>query len=458
MAPLATLLWHVGDLLEDSWPDARYVTDVVRRSARPKRGAIVVGVAPLQTTRDRSPALFVHALGKVGAPQKNATGKDRVRLDPWTRIEPVALERIVAIIPEVHQRRLGHAGTPAPLVPISLTPALGRVVLDALRELSVESRTWLDALGTEAQIVTGRNGYRLREERDAVDLAFRFAGIAQPTEEIPLPFAPEPSVGLAGAIDPYFLGDTEDDLITVDLRRFDKREELPLQSASVARYEDEGVALTVLNVNKKPLESVLGVDLVYWDEVNHVFTLLQYKRLTRVQRSAGNKSDWAYRDRSAIQRQLALMQVPRERRPTSRDWRLSPSPFWFKFVRADAFDPTDARLLRGMYVPAGFLSAALEDGSLADGPRGGFQIHRQNVRYVTREVFSELVKRGLIGTAASGTKRVLELIKTLATRDEVVLALRTRVAGVQPSEQALGTSLDDPPYEWDTFNLDAKRV
>lgn len=212
----------------------------------------------------------------------------------------------------------------------------------------------------------------------------------------------------------------------------------------MARYEQEGVAITVANVNKKPLESVLGVDLVYWDEVNSVFTLVQYKRLMRTQLRDGTQSDWAYRDRRAVQDQLELMKLPRQRKVTSRDWRLSPSPFWFKFVRADAFRASDPKLLRGMYVPADFLTAALADGSLSDGPRGGFQIDHRNTRYVTRDVFVELVKRGLIGTTTSGTRRVLEVIASLSRSDEVVLAIRSTADRGTTTATSVGTSLDPP--------------
>lgn len=435
-----TVLWYVGDLLEDSGPDASYVTDVVRRSLKPKRGSIVVGVASIRQ-RGRPTMEAVYALGRVGAPQKNATGKDRVRLDPWTRIEPVPFERISALVPRRYQEPLERAGLPAPLHPVSLTPALGRAVLDALRELSSESRAWLNALDSSTQAVTGPTGYRLREERDAVHLAFQFAGVMPPAEELAGSADFETEVGLGSAIDAYFLLDTEDDLLTVDLRRFDGRSELPLQRASVARYEHDGVAITVANVNKKPLESVLGVDLVYWDEINRVFTLLQYKRLTRIQVADGTQSDWSYRNRREVGRQLELMKLPRQRHVTSQDWRLSPSPFWFKFVRADAFHPSDPKLLRGMYVPADYLAAAMADNSLRDGPRGGFQIHHKNTRYVTRDVFVELVKRGLIGTTTAGTRRVLQVIASLAKTDEVVLAIRSE-ASRRGSDAVHSTSVD----------------
>ncbi|MEU0963598.1 hypothetical protein ABZ328_29245 [Micromonospora aurantiaca] len=75
--------------------------------------------------------------------------------------------------------------------------------------------------------------------------------------------------------------DNEDDLLAEDLRRFDPHNQLQMRSASVARFTSDRFALTVMNVNRKPLEQALGVDLVYYDEVAQIFTLVRYKRLVR---------------------------------------------------------------------------------------------------------------------------------------------------------------------------------
>ena len=62
----------------------------------------------------------------------------------------------------------------------------------------------------------------------------------------------------------------------------------------VARFNGPDYELIVFNVNKKPLEVALGVDLVYFDTIHNVFTLVQYKRLDQESAPLGSR-DWISR-------------------------------------------------------------------------------------------------------------------------------------------------------------------
>ena len=250
-----------------------------------------------------------------------------------------------------------------------------------------------------------------------------------------LPAAASPideSIPFGGSVVDYFVTDTEDDVIAEDLRRFDKDGELTMLSSSAARFVDGEFALTILNVNRKPIEHALGVDLVYWDETNNTFTLLQYKRLTRNQtlRHGREQPDWTFTRRGEVEAQLGLMLLPTNNSASSQDWRLSSSPFWFKFVRTKDFTAGDPQVLRGMYVSAEFLRIALNDRSLMTGPRGGFEISYANTRYIPHDTFVDLVRRGFLGTMATATSKVFEIIESLSDGREVILALRTRIRRV----------------------------
>ncbi len=111
----------------------------------------------------------------------------------------------------------------------------------------------------------------------------------------------------------------------------------------------------------------------------------------------------------------------------SQDWRMAPSPFWFKFVRAEDFTPGDPFVLKGMYVPADYLRLALVDGSLRTGPRTGFEVTYANTRHLPREAFVELVRRGFAGTTRTGTRAVVQVAAERARTHEVVLALKTPI-------------------------------
>ena len=76
-----------------------------------------------------------------------------------------------------------------------------------------------------------------------------------------------------------------------DLRRFDPEGVLRENGASTSLYRDNDVELLIANVNRRPLEHELGVDLLYWDLTANSYTLLQYKRLTKTGSAAGETDD-----------------------------------------------------------------------------------------------------------------------------------------------------------------------
>lgn len=89
------------------------------------------------------------------------------------------------------------------------------------------------------------------------------------------------------------------------------------------------------------------------------------------------------------------------------------------------FTSGDPFVLRGMYVPAEYLQRAIEDGSLRTGPRAGFEVTYANTRYLPRDAFVALVRRGFAGTTKAGSEAVLEVAQERAQTREVVVAMKT---------------------------------
>lgn len=203
--------------------------------------------------------------------------------------------------------------------------------------------------------------------------------------------------------------DSEEDLLPQELQRFSNNSIIKAMNGHVSIIQDGDSELLVFNVNKKPMEVSLGVDLVYWDTENRAFTLIQYKRL-EVHNEANSTKEWIYTNRAEIEKQLGLMVYPSLNNENSSDWRMT-SPYWFKFVRRDAATRQDRRLLDGIYVPADYLRLAMKDGSLNAGPRGGFRITYDNTKRINKETFIDLVKRGLIGTVSQDYDELAEIMK-----------------------------------------------
>ncbi len=170
----------------------------------------------------------------------------------------------------------------------------------------------------------------------------------------------------------------EEELLPLDLQRFDGKLVGNQRAASVAVFVDKGGEnrLMVMSVNKKPIELVLGVDLLYWDQVHDAFTFVQYKRLEKVESGNPNGGyEWVYGRRAEIVKQLALMPIGRQVAKLASEWRAFGTPFWFKFVRGDAGSKLDGKTLKGMYVPADWLRIAVEEDTFEVGPARRFSPH-----------------------------------------------------------------------------------
>jgi hypothetical protein len=112
----------------------------------------------------------------------------------------------------------------------------------------------------------------------------------------------------------------------------------------------------------------------------------------------------------------------------SSQFRLASSPYWFKFVRTDAFTQGDPVVLSGMYVPAEYVRRALDDGSCLTGRRRGFEVTYSNVRHLARGTFVDLVRKTMIGTTRQQTADVLAAVNGIATDRQAILAVRNRQA------------------------------
>lgn len=287
---------------------------------------------------------------------------------------------------------------------------------------------WLiSVLGTPREFPASVEQART-EARDAVMLAAQIAKIELPQNA----FAnsrPEKTTEtiLDTVINKAYERDLEEELMPLDLLRFDGKLVPDQRAASLTVFEDSdrNRRLLVMSVNKKPLEEELGIDLLYWDQVHDAFTFLQYKRLEKDK--TGNEDlpyEWVYRREKELSKQLELMPGGVEKVMSVEDWRAFGTPFWFKFVRGDAAEKLDGKSLKGMYVSADWLRYAIKDGAFKTGKRGGFRVTYGNTKYVGRTTFAELVTRGFTGTGRGRTEAFRKVMEDLGRDRELIVAIR----------------------------------
>ena len=432
MADTHVAIWDVeNDVLEPYYidSDSSHRTIIAAAGHAPPRNSIVICGNFFVAT---SPTVF--AIGKVRSVQSASTARVRATVEPFFMFgAPIPVEQLRHNLDPDVSAALDGAMDQYHLFPSVFDPHPSAALLDALRRTSTEASRYIDEL-LRGPVRLAADDIRPREARDATTMAIRFARLSDTAQ---LRTLRDPTARAEAAFGVAFsthqMDDHEDDLLAADLRRFDDSATLRDITGSIVEVADSNTRLIVMNVNRKRLEEVSGVDLVYYDETEDKAVAVQYKRMQRSRSisASSSHSEWIYHRKSELLKQLRLMEeesFSTERQPTADEWRLSSSPNFFKFTWPQRLRPDSKMLIPGMYVPDEYIRLGIREGKFDDGPSGGFQITRKNTRHFTSETFVELVRRCWLGTRRTDRSRLVEYARAVAEEHQVVLALQSRRA------------------------------
>jgi hypothetical protein len=164
--------------------------------------------------------------------------------------------------------------------------------------------------------------------------------------------------------------------------------------------------LDVLTANKRPLEELFGVDLIYLNKARGALVMVQYKMLEPEGRArhavvdelfGGDEVDeqeWTVRINDQFTDELSRMRrFDRDLAPNG-PYRLNSGAFFFKLVRRNT-----ATKSAGILLSLGHLDQLMDGGEL-NGPAGGLRISYRSLdgHYLRGDGFVELVRSGYIGT------------------------------------------------------------
>lgn len=359
-------------------------------------------------------------IGQARAGHAITTFDRVVTVDQIEEIDEVASSELAAALPTRHSALLGRRGI--------LPPAGGRALLGAVAQLRPSTAEVIQRLQqpNDLRLPRGRRGELLSQERDAFGLLLDIADVGRNALRAWTP----PPVGV-----PFLSGMAatpalEDHLIAHDVDRFSDWLSVPTDNVAWRAYENHGRQMFVMNANRTPVERTLGVDVVYWNEQDKAFVLVQYKKLTRVpkgtSRSGAQQHEDVYRpDRNLAAELKRMTAIDTLCEQQTGDFRLLPTPCWLKLCRFDAQIRDPTALTRGMYLARSHFEELLN--KLA-GPRGGKQLTYDSVpRHITNTMFTDLVKDGWIGSRGTATDQIAQLIReSLQTRHAVVLGIQSR--------------------------------
>lgn len=416
-----TYVVHAKGANRISYMGAEKISEAFDKASAPSSGSLCIIVR--ENDEDLGPGQFLIGLAVTRGVAGIASGTVRATLSP-----------ILRLLAPLEVGALRDKGISLPVIPQHFYSRLlgsksAEELLDFLRSTDSTVGPWLDAILQAPRAFDDDVQQSRIEARDAVLLASQIAEVPLPADAFNESLVVDADETLLDTIlNAGYEKDLEEELLPLDLQRFDGKLVANQRAASLTVFEDQTGQrkLLVMSVNKKPIEEELGVDLLYWDQTHDAFTFVQYKRLEKMDRSDGSDGyEWAYRRRAEIEKQLALMPGGNEPPIVAADWRAFETPFWFKFVRGDAGSKLDMKTLKGMYVPADWLRLAMIDSTFKSGRRGGFRVTYDNTKYLVRGAFTQLVSRGFIGTDSKRSNEFKKVMDTLGADRELIIAIKS---------------------------------
>lgn len=182
-----------------------------------------------------------------------------------------------------------------------------------------------------------------------------------------------------------------------------------------ARFSRHDGELEIYTANRRPLEQLFGVDLIYLNTRRGALVMVQYKMLER-------DHDWGERWQVRIDWQFEqelerMRQFDRDLAPDG-PYRLHPGMFFVKMMKRQS-----AASAAGILVSLGHLDHMLEHGGLR-GSGGGLRIDHAELdgHYLRSDAFVELVRSGYVGSRGATTNHLQVLVEAALTEGRAVVA------------------------------------
>ena len=291
------------------------------------------------------------AEGRCGRPA--GTGLRRLNLLNLTNLgTPVPYEDVLPILPQrfrLHvERRFADGGL--------LPPGSFGAVVDAVRELLPEATRLLERFSKSRRRLIANLGSEARTalayQKETVATALTLADIKrQELQDWQPRFEKGQVQSFLDGLGKAYL--REDQMVINDLGTFSGFEAVHRTQHTTAVFTNDRVSLTVVMANRLPLEKQLGADLIYRNETYGSFVIVQYKAM---EHEAGPAAGFRLPN-NQLEKELKRMEqswAGYQSCPPDTDldgFRLKENPFFLKLCPRIVFDPDDAGLIKGMYLP-----------------------------------------------------------------------------------------------------------
>jgi hypothetical protein len=300
-------------------------------------------------------------------------------------------------------------------------PEIERVVTAAR---SVNERPY-SALAPQEQL-------RLQEEKDAAYIALSIAGMDRKRHLSTVPDQPESGQWFLETVTDVRL--REDPMLLNDLDVFPEFDVIKKRVFGAVRFQQEHLRLTIILINRQPLEELTGTDLIYFNETFRAFVMVQYKAMEsdgdgHIFRVPNKRLDKEIARMNAFHKAIANNN-PSGDAKNAADFRLNNSPFFLKFCPRLVEQLGDRELVPGLYFPLEHWRR-LSSSDILVGDRGGRALRfdkrppTSNAgRYLNNTEFANLVRGAWVGTVAAESNLLQQIVEdTLEQGRSVTLAV-----------------------------------
>jgi hypothetical protein len=369
--------------------------------------------------------MMLRHLAKGNRGDGAGTGLAQIKLShKQTLTKPFPSREIYDALEKRFRNRAIMAFMAGGIIPLKTSHA----VLETLLKLCPESKTTIEkslkVLHNPLLDLTEDERFAFQQQKDAVLLSLELAGLDRKQKlQFNYRTTALPKSYLDGLSESRL---REDAMIYNDLSHFPGFQQIKRYVQNAIQFSDHKTRLTVLLVNRHPLETLIGTDLIYYNETFNSFVMVQYKAMEK----EGN--DPVFRiPNEGLDREVAnmlgffeeLRTIPADKANTPKGFRLNHNPFFLKFCPRVINEPDDVDLVPGMYLPLNYWTR-LSAGSHLEGKNGGKALRYDNAdRYITNSDFTNFVSKAWIGTHVEHSSIIEQLIRrTLETGKSVTMA------------------------------------
>lgn len=350
-------------------------------------------------------------VGVITAKAAVATFESRLTV---IRLQPLKVASIQSIVARLGNRqfrtslkaKLGKSS-----VVVGLSPKLSVKIVEALSKDAEDKK----AIEKAAFYLPGLRKVTSTEwaQTDAIKVAMQAFGL----EASAIPRQIDLSDDTDSALEYLDASVLEDNVIVRDATVIPGYQLIDRYVTGQAIFEKGGERLYVYTANKGPLEEMLGVDLIYVNQVAGNTVMVQYKMLNPDSGGTVGGSDWIFRPDEQFRKEIDRMKVPAVIKPVD-DYRLNCRPFYFKFVKRKGTGQSH----QSYTISLDHLNEILKSPE-SRGPKGGVRVSYEALDrcYLRDADLIGLIHSGYIGTHRVESEALNPLISRVSQGDRALV-------------------------------------